>query len=244
MLKVFNRYGVVVSNVPLIQAGLSSIMKDNFPEYEVSCHHRIDELTLIQLQRTNLIVCNLSGDRFQVKSLCEKYYSLMTQHKECRWIFMLSQTHYSLAVEYLLRPESILLSDAEPIPELIAAIRNQGSQANRISTSLMALETMPLLSAQGVKTSLSLAERQALRLLAKGWGVNQIAMLLRKSNRTISAQKNSAMRRLSLRGNAELYAWLNSEQGLKELNLLPVWGEPMPWKSEPQINTSLSLKTV
>nr|WP_159466526.1 LuxR C-terminal-related transcriptional regulator [Scandinavium goeteborgense] len=244
MLKVFNRCGVVISNVPIIQTGLSSIMKDNFPEYEVSCHHCIDELTLMQLQRANLIVCGLSGDRFQVKSLCEKYYSLMTQHKECRWIFMLNQTHYSLAVEYLLRPESILLSDAEPIPELIAAIRNQGSQVHRISTSLLAFETTPILSSQGLKTSLSLAERQALRLLAKGWGVNQIAMLLRKSNRTISAQKNSAMRRLSLRGNAELYAWLNSEQGLKELNLLPVWGEPIPWKSEPQINTSLSLKTV
>ncbi|MCS2149278.1 helix-turn-helix transcriptional regulator [Scandinavium manionii] len=244
MLTVFNRCGVMISNVPIIQAGLLSIMKDNFPEYEVSCHHHVDELTIIQLQRTSLIVCDLSGDRFQVKALCEKYYSLMTQYRECRWIFMLNQANYALAVEYLLRPESILLSDAESIPELIAAIRDQGSQANRISTSLMSLEATPALSPQGLKTSLSLAERQALRLLAKGWGVNQIAMLLRKSNRTISAQKNSAMRRLSLRGNAELYAWLNSEQGMKELNLLSVWGEPMPWKSAPQINTSLSLKTV
>lgn len=241
---VFTKCGVIISNVPIIQSGLASIMKDNFPEYSVSCHHRIDELTIMQLQRTSLILCDLSGDHCQVKSLCEKYYSLMTQYKECRWIFMLNQANYALAVEYLLRPESILLCDAEPISELIVAIRDQGLQTNRISTSLMSLESTPALSSQGLKTSLSLAERQALRLLAKGWGVNQVAMLLRKSNRTISAQKNSAMRRLSLRGNAELYAWLNSEQGMKELNLLPVWGEPMPWKSAPQVNTSLSLKTV
>ena len=59
---------------------------------------------------------------------------------------------------------------------------------------------------------LTLSERKVLRLLGKGWGINQIAMLLKKSNKTISAQKNSAMRRLSIHSNAEMYAWINSSQ--------------------------------
>lgn len=46
--------------------------------------------------------------------------------------------------------------------------------------------------------------------------------MLKKSNKTISAQKNSAMRRLALRSNAEMFAWINSAQGMKELNLQAV----------------------
>ncbi|MDZ6205232.1 helix-turn-helix domain-containing protein, partial [Klebsiella pneumoniae] len=77
---------------------------------------------------------------------------------------------------------------------------------------------------------LTLSERKVLRLLAKGWGINQIAALLKKSNKTISAQKNSAMRRLSLRSNAEMYAWINSAQGMQELNINSAYGEQMEWK--------------
>jgi len=69
--------------------------------------------------------------------------------------------------------------------------------------------------------------------LGKAWGNNQNAMLLKNSNKTISAQKNSAMRRLSLRSNAEMYAWINSAQGAKELNLVSAYGEQSEWKSVP-----------
>jgi DNA-binding NarL/FixJ family response regulator len=244
MLAGVKKCGVIISSIPIIRSGLLALMKENFPEYELICHHSVDELTLLELRRATLIVSDLFGDRTHGKVLCEQYYSLMAQHKELRWIFMVSQANYALAVEYLLRPESTLLSDAEPIPQVIAAIRDRGYMASRISASLTTPDVdMPMLPT-GKKASLSLSERQVLRLFAKGWGVNQIAMLLRKSNKTISAQKNSAMRRLMLRGNAELYAWLNSDQGMKELNLLPVWGEPIQWKSAPQIDTSQLLKTV
>ena len=86
---------------------------------------------------------------------------------------------------------------------------------------------------------LTLSERKVLRLLAKGWGINQIAALLKKSNKTISAQKNSAMRRLSLRSNAEMYAWINSNQGMKELNLYSAYGEQAEWKSTAGSSASL-----
>ncbi|XSG06379.1 LuxR C-terminal-related transcriptional regulator [Klebsiella sp. WOUb02] len=77
-------------------------------------------------------------------------------------------------------------------------------------------------------------------MLAKGWGINQIAALLKKSNKTISAQKNSAMRRLSLRSNAEMYAWINSAQGMKELNIYAAFGEQKQWKETTHRDMSLS----
>lgn len=47
-----------------------------------------------------------------------------------------------------------------------------------------------------------------------------MASLLKKSNKTISAQKNSAMRRLAIHSNAEMYAWINSAQGAENLTCL------------------------
>ncbi len=78
---------------------------------------------------------------------------------------------------------------------------------------------------------LTLSERKVLRLLGKGWGINQIASLLKKSNKTISAQKNSAMRRLAIHSNAEMYAWINSAQGARELNLPSVYGDAAEWNT-------------
>ncbi|MGU3414465.1 helix-turn-helix transcriptional regulator [Enterobacteriaceae bacterium C34A] len=232
--------GAIISRTPIVQAGLTSIMAEHFPEYEMSCHQSIDELTLLQAQRSRLIVCDFTPAHSQGKALCERYYALMTQFTEARWIFLVNQENYPLAVEFLLRPESTLLSEAEPVCQLIAAIRHQGARGSRISNAL----TEPAILPAQTKASLSRSERQVLRLLAKGWAVSQVALLLRKSNKTVSAQKNSAMRRLALRGNAELYAWLSSVQGMKELNRLTAWGETAEWKMMPGADASQSLKTV
>lgn len=240
MSAVVNKRCLIISRLPVYQSGVGAVMKENFPDYDVTACQHIDELTLSQLNKTNLIIIDLSADRLQGKSLCERYYALMNQHPAIRWIFMLGQEIYPLAIEYLLCPESTLLSEAEPIPQLINAIRKQGEQIEHISALLLTPASFPLASTEVNTVCLTQSERQVLRLLAKGWAVNQIASLLRKSNKTVSAQKNSAMRRLALRGNAEMYAWINTAQGMRELNLLPVWGEPMQWKSTPQKDMSLS----
>ena len=130
-------------------------------------------------------------------------------------------------------PVSSLLSDAEPIESLVNVIHSGNTRAERISKVLLSPPIIPELQDHSVRSIvLTLSERKVLRLLGKGWGINQIAMLLKKSNKTISAQKNSAMRRLSIHSNAEMYAWINSSQGARELNLPSVYGETTEWKAE------------
>ncbi|MCI3827225.1 hypothetical protein MQC73_04155, partial [Escherichia coli] len=58
-----------------------------------------------------------------------------------------------------------------------------------------------------------------------------VRTFLKKSNKTISAQKNSAMRRLAIHSNAEMYAWINSAQGARELNLPSVYGDAAEWNT-------------
>ena len=153
---------------------------------------------------------------------------------------MISRQYYSLAVEFLMRPESTLLSDSDSVDRVIKAIQQSGVSTENISQTLLSLQNNDEIESDSDRlVILTLSERKVLRLLAKGWGINQIAALLKKSNKTISAQKNSAMRRLSLRSNAEMYAWINSNQGMKELNLYSAYGEQAEWKSTAGSSASL-----
>ena len=180
-----------------------------------------------------MLIADLTGDCNYPRSVCEQYYSLLSQYRDIHWVFLVSRIFYPLAVELLMCPVSSLLSDAEPIESLVNVIHAGNTRAERISKALLSPPTVPqLLDHSARSIVLTLSERKVLRLLGKGWGINQIATLLKKSNKTISAQKNSAMRRLSINSNAEMYAWINSSQGSRELNLPSVYGEPMEWKAE------------
>ncbi|MNP59214.1 putative transcription factor YjjQ [compost metagenome] len=122
------------------------------------------------------------------------------------------------------------------------AIRSGSEHAERISQTLLKPEPEEFNDNQD-DVMLTFSERKVLRLLGKGWGINQIAALLKKSNKTVSAQKNSAMRRLSLTSNAEMYAWINSTKGMKELSLFSAYGEQDEWKRALQKDISLSSKS-
>ncbi|EJT1809135.1 response regulator transcription factor, partial [Escherichia coli] len=131
----------------------------------------------------------------------------------------------------LMCPTATLLSDVEPIENLVKTVRSGNTHAERISAMLTSPAMNETHDFSYRSVILTLSERKVLRLLGKGWGINQIASLLKKSNKTISAQKNSAMRRLAIHSNAEMYAWINSAQGARELNLPSVYGDAAEWNT-------------
>jgi DNA-binding NarL/FixJ family response regulator len=215
-----------------MQTGLGCIMSRNFPECELSYCRSQEELTLLQLRRANVVIVDISGDQRNPRGACEEYYSLPNHYHDIHWIFLVSRRVYPSAVEFLMRPDCTLLSDMESVEGVINAIRAGSQRAERISQTLLKPEPEEFDDSQ-FDVMLTHSERKVLRLLGKGWGINQIATLLKKSNKTVSAQKNSAMRRLSLRSNAEMYAWINSNKGMKELNLFSAYGDQDEWKRAP-----------
>ena len=235
------KFAVIISKIPVMQSGLSTIMETHFPDYELNFCQSLEELTLLQLRRTDVVIVDFSGEVRHPRALCEQYYMLLSQYRDIHWIFMIGRQYYPLAVEFLMRPESTLLSDSDPIERLITTVQQGGVSTEKISQTLLSMQNNDDIDGENDQLiMLTLSERKVLRLLAKGWGINQIAALLKKSNKTISAQKNSAMRRLSLRSNAEIYAWINSNQGMKELNLYSAYGEQAEWKSTAGSSASLS----
>lgn len=242
MTPISCQHAIIISKLPVMQTGLGCIISRNLPDYEVSYCRSQEELTLLQLRRANVVIADISGDQRNPRRICEEYYSLQNHYRDIHWIFLVSRRVYPCAVELLLRPESSLLSDIEPIEGVINAIRGGSQSAERISQTLLKPELEQLDESRD-EVMLTHSERKVLRLLGKGWGINQIAALLKKSNKTVSAQKNSAMRRLSLRSNAEMYAWINSNKGMKELNLFSAYGEQDEWKRAPLRDLSLSSKS-
>lgn len=237
MLSRMCKYGIVISKVPVLKVGLGDIMERHFPDYEMTYFCNLEEVTLLQLRRAKLIIADLSGDQRQARNVCEQYYSIISQHPDIHWIFFVPRIFYSMAVELLLRRNCTLLSDMEPIEYIIGAIRHGNDSVDKISQTLLSSDYLENEEASEKMERLTFSERKVMRLLGKGWGINQIAMLLKKSNKTVSAQKNSAMRRLSLRSNAELYAWITSAEGTKELNLISAYGEQTEWNAPKQKNT-------
>lgn len=242
MTPISCQHAIIISKLPVMQTGLGCIISRNLPDYEVSYCRSQEELTLLQLRRANVVIADIAGDQRNPRRICEEYYSLQNHYRDIHWIFLVSRRVYPCAVELLLRPESSLLSDIEPIEGVINAIRGGSQSAERISQTLLKPELEELDESRD-EVMLTHSERKVLRLLGKGWGINQIAALLKKSNKTVSAQKNSAMRRLSLRSNAEMYAWINSNKGMKELNLFSAYGEQDEWKRAPLRDLSLSSKS-
>jgi len=225
-----------------MQNGLGGVMTRHFPDIEITYCRSMQELTLLQLRRAGVVIADISGEYRNPRGTLEQYYGLMNQYRDIHWIFLVSRPLYPLAVELLMRPESTLLSDMEPIEGVINAIRAGSERAERISQTLLIPETSDIEEESEQMIALTHSERKVLRLLGKGWGINQIATLLNKSNKTISAQKNSAMRRLSLRSNADMYAWISSTQGMRELSLMSAYGEFEEWKRPLQQDISPSSK--
>ena len=217
MSSLNGKHGVVISRIPVMQNGLGGVMTRHFADFDLTFCRSLQELTLLQLRRADVIIADISGEYRNPRGTLEEYYGLLNQYRDIHWIFLVSRPLYPIAVELLMRPESTLLSDMEPIEGVINAIRAGSERAERNDDE------------DDRVIALTHSERKVLRLLGKGWGINQIATLLKKSNKTISAQKNSAMRRLSLRSNADLYAWINSTQGLRELSLMSAYGEFEEW---------------
>lgn len=224
--------GIIISKVPVIQAGLNGVMHRHFPEYDVSTCRAVDELTLLQLRRSNVVIADLTGECRYPRTICEQFSTLISQYRDIHWVFLVSRAWYPQAVELLMCPSSTLLSDVEPIENLVNTLRAGSKHPDSVSKTLLSPEHVDHAEFGSRSIILTLSERKVLRLLGKGWGINQIAMLLKKSNKTISAQKNSAMRRLSINSNAEMYAWINSSQGARELNLPSVYGDTPEWKTE------------
>lgn len=85
----------------------------------------------------------------------------MTQYRDIHWVFMVSDSLYPLAVELLIRPESSLISESEPVNRLIEVICAGSRAAEQISRTLFAGDEDSDFASYHSAAMLTLSERKA-----------------------------------------------------------------------------------
>lgn len=80
--------GLIISKTPLIQEGLKGAITGNFPDYKLAYCRTIEELTLLQLRRSNLVIADLAVNNASPRAICEYFYSLLSQYRDIHWVFL------------------------------------------------------------------------------------------------------------------------------------------------------------
>ena len=113
---------IIISKIPVIQTGLKEVVLGHFPAYELMYCRSVEELTLMQLRRSDVVITDLTGECKHPRAVCEQFYALLSQYHDIHWIFLVSRAFYSQAIELLMSPFSTLLSDVEPVENLVNVI--------------------------------------------------------------------------------------------------------------------------
>lgn len=212
---------VVICKRPLMRDGLQVVMTQRAAQSSLVLLDDYLDLKPELLAQVDVVMVELDGSLQESIEVCDFLNQLQNQYRQLQWVFTLPAHLMNIAVERLLNTNTSLLSLYEPMSSIVEHIFNCGGQVERISSHLLQEKAAQASSNDEIRPSLTFAERRVLRLISKGWQLAQIATLLEKNYKTISAQKSSAMRRLELKTDAEMYAWMISESGMQELNLPP-----------------------
>jgi DNA-binding NarL/FixJ family response regulator len=201
--------------------GLQFIMEKQAPKSSLVSLSDYSQLKAEMLVQADVVMLELDSSLQEIFAECDFLNPLQNQYRQVQWVIALPAHLANIAIERLLTAKTSLLSLHEPMSSIIEHIFNSGGEVERISRLLLQEKAAQSRSSEVVRTNLTFSERRVLRLISKGWQMTQIATLLEKNYKTVSAQKSSAMRRLALKSDAEMYAWMISEGGMQELNLPP-----------------------
>lgn len=212
---------IVISKRPLMREGLQFVMAQRAAQSSLVLLGDYLDLKPEILAQVDVVMIELDGSLQESFEACGFLNQMQNQHRQVQWVFTLPAHLVNIAIERLLTTKTSLLSLYEPMSSIVEHIFNCGGEVEKISSYLLQEKAALVPASDEVRPSLTFAERRVLRLISKGWQLTQISTLLEKNYKTISAQKSSAMRRLDLKTDAEMYAWMISENGMKELNLPP-----------------------
>lgn len=212
---------VIISKRPLMKEGLQIVMKEKAAESSQVFLEDYIQLSSEILEHVDVVILELESSQQEFTEQWNFLSQLKSTTRHVRWIFILPLHFRNIAVERLLTDKTSLLSLHEPMSSIIEHVFNNAGDVERISKSLLQEQAAQPSITDTVKTNLTFSEYRILRLISKGWKLVQIATLLEKNYKTVSAQKKSAMRRLALKTDAEMYSWILSDRGKRELNIPP-----------------------
>lgn len=200
---------ILADDHPLILTGIRSLIDQITPHCEViaEAYQVSDLLKLLQQHHCDLLITDFSmpGDircdgMVMIQQLRRDYPTLP--------IIVLTQLQNSGLLQSLIQ-EGVkgLILKKSVINELADAIRQILLGHHYIGPTVRMLLASTGISGQGSNNPLTPKESEVVRLLASGMSVTQVADYLHRSVKTISTQKKSAMTRLGLQSDSELFQY-------------------------------------
>lgn len=200
---------ILADDHPLILTGIRSLIDRITPHCEViaEAYQVSDLLNLLQQHHCDLLITDFSmpGDTrsdgmVMIQQLRRDYPNLP--------IIVLTQIQNSAILQSLIQAgvKGLILKKSV-INELADAIRQILLGHRYIGPTVQMLLATAGISGQGNNNPLTPKESEVVRLLASGMSVTQVADYLHRSVKTISTQKKSAMVRLGLQSDSELFQY-------------------------------------
>ncbi|MBL0613363.1 response regulator [Aeromonas veronii] len=200
---------ILADDHPLILTGIRSLIDQITPYCEViaEAYQVSDLLNLLQQHHCDLLITDFSmpGDTrsdgmVMIQQLRRDYPNLP--------IIVLTQIQNSGILQSLIQAgvKGLILKKSV-INELADAIRQTLLGHHYIGPTVQMLLASAGISGQGNSNPLTPKESEVVRLLASGMSVTQVADYLHRSVKTISTQKKSAMVRLGLQSDSELFQY-------------------------------------
>jgi two-component system capsular synthesis response regulator RcsB len=208
---------IIADDHPVILMGLRALLENQGNTFKVvgEAHNGADLLKLLGERACDLLITDFSmpdeqgsGDGLPLLNRLRRDHPLLP-------IIVLTMVHNQTLIRAMLR-EGVhgVVEKAAFTKELLLALRAVASGRTYLSERLRAGSVTPVPRIRTPEdgpglpaAELSAREAEIVRLYASGLSVTQIAERIHRSVKTVSQQKNDAMRKLGLSSNSELYQY-------------------------------------
>lgn len=206
---------ILADDHPIILTGVRSLMAEMQPSCDIVAEaNNVSELwRTLEQHECDLLITDFSmpnddnvDGMAMIKLLRRKYPNLP--------IIVLTQVHNLGVLQALLQIgiQGLLLKKSV-IAELEKTVKKVLLGSVYIGETVRELLNEQGINQYAIPVELSLKEIEVVRLLANGMSVTQVASYLHRSVKTISTQKTSAMQKLGLKSDSELFHYAQ-QQGL------------------------------
>jgi two-component system capsular synthesis response regulator RcsB len=208
---------IIADDHPVILMGLTALLKDQGDAFNViaEAHNGADLLRLLSERACDLVITDFSmpDDRGSIDGL-PLLRRLRSDYPDLPVIVLTMLSNPALIKNMLGMGVRGIVDKAAFARELLTAMRAVSNGRTYMSENLRGTSDASIQRAETGHDEVTLSAREAevVRLFAGGLTVTQIAEKIHRSVKTVSQQKNDAMRKLGMTSNSELYEYAKAHR--------------------------------
>jgi len=221
-MQVYKIRVVIADDHPVIVAGLKQTLSVNTIEVLNTARNSTEVVQLLDKEVVNVLVTDYAmpgGDFGDGLPFLE---FILRRFPKMKIVVMTMMDNPGVLRTLITLGVRCIVNKSDDVSHLIPAVHVASAGGQYFSPTVKSIiETLDHFSvADGKAVSLSKREVEVIRLYVAGMKINDIASQLHRSKQTVSSQKNSAMRKIGVASDADLFKYA------LEVGLVPSSSEP------------------